>query len=164
MRASQSLLGWIQVFALAVFPSVSVAQTNTVPSPLDSFKKLEGTWSIQTGGKTLNIQVTYQLASNGSIVTEQFGRELSVFAMDGTALTMTHYCNVGNQPRLRLKPQSARDVYEFDLLEVISPMGAPADHVERVIYQFLSDKRIDLKIIWRHPSGEETEHYLLERL
>ena len=164
MRASQSLLGWIQVFALAVVPSVSVAQTNTLPSPLDSFKKLEGAWSIQTGGKTLNIQVTYQLASKGTIVTEQFGRELTVFAMDGTALTMTHYCNVGNQPRLRLKPQSARNVYEFDLLEVVSPMGAPADHVERVIYQFLSDKRIDLKIIWWHPSGEETEHYLLERL
>jgi len=164
MRASQSLLGWIQIFAFAVVPSVSVAQTNTVPSPLDSFKKLEGTWSIQTGGKTLDIQMTYQLASKDSIVTEHFGRELSVFAMDGSALTMTHYCNVGNQPRLRLKPQIAKNIYEFDLLEVISPKNAPADHVERVIYEFRDDKRIDLKIIWWHPSGEETEHYLLERL
>ena len=164
MRATQSLLGWIQVFAFAIVPSVSVAQTNTVPSPLDAFKKLEGPWTIQSGSKTLNIQMTYQLASNGTIVTEQFGRELSVFAMDGTALTMTHYCNAGNQPRLRLRPQSAQNVYEFDLSEVIGPNGAPADHVERMVYQFLSDKRIDLKIIWWHPSGEETEHYLLERI
>jgi hypothetical protein len=164
MGANHILLALVRVFAFVVVPSLSVAQTNTVHSPLDSFKKLEGTWSIQTGGKTLNIQVTYQLASKGTIVTEQFGRELSVFAMDGAALTMTHYCNVGNQPRLRLKPQSAQNVYEFDLLEVIRPMSAPADHVERVIYQFLNDKRIDLKIIWWHPSGEETEHYLLERL
>jgi len=164
MRASHSLLAWVHVFAFVVLPSLSVAQTNTVPAPLDSFKKLQGTWSIQSGGKTLNIQVTYQLASKDTIVTEQFGRELSVFAMDGAALTMTHYCNVGNQPRLRLKAQSAQNIYEFDLLEVISPLSAPADHVERVIYEFLSDKRIDLKIIWWHPSGEETEHYLLERL
>jgi len=163
MHASRSLLSWLQVFAFAVVPSVSVAQNNTVPSPLDSFKKLEGTWSIQTGGKTLNIQMTYQLASKGTIVTEQFGRELSVFAMDGAALSMTHYCNVGNQPRLRLKPQRAPNVYEFDLVEVIRPKDAPADHVDRVIYEFLGDKRIDLKIIWWHPSGEETEHYLLER-
>ena len=163
MRACQSLLGWIQVFAFAFVSSVSIAQTNTVPSPLDSFKKLEGTWSIQTGGKTLNIQVTYQLASKDTIVTEQFGRELSVFAMDGTALTMTHYCNVGNQPRLRLKPQNPHNVYEFDLVEVIRPRDAPADHVERLTYKFLSDKQIDLTIIWWHPSGEEIEHYVLER-
>jgi len=163
MRGSQSLLGWVQVFAFVVVPLVSAAQTNTVASPLDPFKKLQGTWSVQSGGKTLNIQVTYQLASKDTIVTEQFSRELSVFAMDGTALTMTHYCNVGNQPRLRLKPQNPHNVYEFDLVEVIGPTNAPADHVERVIYEFLTDKRIDLKIIWWHPSGEEIEHYVLER-
>jgi hypothetical protein len=107
--------------------------------------------------------MTYQLASKDTIVTEQFGRELSVFAMDGATLTMTHYCNVGNQPRLRLKPQNPRNVYEFDLVQLISPKDAPPDHVEKVIYEFLSDKQVDLKIIWWHPSGEETEHYLLER-
>ena len=163
MRASQSLLCCVQIIALVVVPSVWTAQTNTVPSPLDAFKKLQGTWSIETGGKTLNIQATYQLASKDTIVTEQFGRELSVFAMDGTALTMTHYCNVGNQPRLRLKPQNPHNVYEFDLVAVISPKDAPPDHVETVIYEFLGDKQIDLKIIWWHPSGEETEHYRLER-
>jgi len=138
--------------------------TNTAHSPLDSFRKLEGTWSIQADGKTLDIQVNYQVASKGTIVTEQFGRELSVFAMDGTAVTMTHYCNVGNQPRLRLRPRNAQNVYEFDLFEVIGPIDGPADHVERVVYEFLTDKRIDLKIIWWHPSGKETEHYLLERI
>jgi hypothetical protein len=163
MSGSQSLLGWAQIFAFVVVPSVAAAQSNPVPSPLDSFKKLQGTWSIQSGGKTLNIQVTYQLASKDTIVTEQFGRELSVFAMDGTVLTMTHYCNVGNQPRLRLKPQDSHNVYEFDLVEVVSPVDAPADHVEKMIYKFINDKQIDLTIIWWHPSGEEIEHYLLER-
>jgi hypothetical protein len=140
-------IGWVQVFAFAVVPSLSVAQTNTVGLALASFKKLQGTWSIQTGGKTLNIQVTYQLASKDTIVTEQFGRELSVFATDGTALTMTHYCNTGNQPHLRLKPQNPHNVYEFDLVEVISPTNTPADHVERAIYQFIIDNNINLKII-----------------
>jgi hypothetical protein len=163
MRLTQTLLSWVQVLAFAVVPSLSGAQSNAVGLPLDSFKKLQGTWSIQTGGRTLNIQVTYQLASKDTVVTEQFGRELSVFAMDGTTLSMTHYCNIGNQPRLRLKPQNPHNVYEFDLVEVISPTNAPADHVERVIYEFLSDRRIDLRIIWWHPSGEETEQYLLER-
>jgi hypothetical protein len=107
--------------------------------------------------------MTYQPASKDTVVTEQFGRELSVFAIDGTSLTMTHYCNVGNQVRLRLKQLTASNVYEFDLYEIVSPEGSPADHVEKVVYQFLGDKRIDLTITWWHPSGGQTEHYLLER-
>jgi hypothetical protein len=148
---------------LGVALAVSVARAATVPSPLDAFKKLQGTWAIQSDGKTLSIQMTYRTASKDSVVVEQFGRELSVFAMDGTALTMTHYCNVGNQPRLRLKQPTAPNIYEFDLYEVVSPEGAPTDHVEKMIYEFLSEERIDLRIMWWHPSGGQVEHYLLER-
>ena len=70
MRASHSLLAWVHVFAFLVLPSLSVAQTNTVPVPLDSFKKLQGTWSIQSGGKTLNIQGHH---SHRTVWTRAFG-------------------------------------------------------------------------------------------
>ena len=163
MLTGYHVLSRVPQIMFAVALVVSVARGSTASSPLDAFKKLQGNWSIQSDGKALNIPMTYQLASRDTIVTEQFGRELSVFALDGAALTMTHYCNVGNQPRLRLKRQTASNVYEFDLYEIVSPEGAPTDHVEKIIYQFSSDGRIDLRIIWRHPSGAETEHYLLER-
>lgn len=52
-------------------------------------------------------------------MAEQFGRELSVFSMDNGALTLTHFCNVGNQVRLRQRSGTAPDVYEFDATEVI---------------------------------------------
>ena len=160
MFASYRFLAWVPsfVFGLALF--VSAARGGTVAPPLDSLKKLQGTWSIQSDGKALRIQMTYLLASNDTIVTEQFGRELSVFALQDATLTMTHYCNVGNQPHLRVKQQTVPNVYEFELYELVSPEGAPPDHVEKIIYQFLSDRRIDLRIIWWHPSGSETEHYL----
>lgn len=162
MLGNCRFFGWIPLL-FVVLLGVSVARGGAAPSPLDSFKKLQGTWSIRSAGKALEMQMSYQLASKDSIVTEQFGRELSVFAMDGAALVMTHYCNVGNQPRLRLKQPTTFNIYEFDLYEIVSPEGAPTDHVEKIIYQFLSDGRIDLRIIWSHPSGAETEHYLLER-
>jgi hypothetical protein len=161
--ASYRFLAWVPPFMLGLALFVSAARGGTVPSPLDSLKKLQGSWSIQSDGKALKIRMTNLLASNDSIVTEQFGRELSVFAMDGVALTMTHYCNVGNQPHLRLKQQTVPNLYEFELYELVIPERAPPDHVEKIIYHFLSDKRIDLRIIWWHPSGSETEHYLLKR-
>jgi hypothetical protein len=119
MRGSQSPLGWVQVFAFVVVASLLAAQTNPVPSPR-LVHETPGYLVHPDHAQTLNIQMTYQSRFERHQVTEQFGRELSVFAMDGTALTMTHYCNIGNEPRLRLKPQDAQDVCEFDLLKVIS--------------------------------------------
>ena len=163
MFAIYRLLAWVPSFMFGFALFVSAARGGTVSSPLDSLKKLQGTWSIRSDGKALKTQMTYLLASNDTIVTEQFGRELSVFALRDATLTMTHYCNVGNQPHLRLKQQTVSNLYEFELYELISPEGAPPDHVEKIIYRFLSDRRIDLRIIWWHPSGSETEQYLLER-
>jgi hypothetical protein len=39
--------------------------------------------------------------------------------MDNDALTLTHFCTVGNQVRLRQQSGTAPDVYEFDATEVI---------------------------------------------
>lgn len=50
MFASYRFLAWVPsfVFGLALF--VSAARGGTVASPLDSLKKLQGTWSIQSDG------------------------------------------------------------------------------------------------------------------
>lgn len=44
--------------------------------------------------------------SHDTIAAEKFGKELSVFYRDGQDLVMTHFCNAGNQPRLRLSDVS----------------------------------------------------------
>jgi hypothetical protein len=69
----------------------------------ETFKSLQGRWAIQSEGKTLSIEMTYEVGSNGSIVTEQFGKELSVIYLDGQNLLMAHFCNAGNAPRLKLR-------------------------------------------------------------
>jgi hypothetical protein len=84
-------------------------------TPFEIFKSPQGQWSIRAGDKTLPFQVTYDLGSNGSVVTEQFGKELSVFHNNKGNLLMTHFCNRGNQPRLKLKAGGAARRYEFDI-------------------------------------------------
>jgi hypothetical protein len=46
----------------------------------------DGKWAIRSGQKTLLIEMRYESGSKGSIVTEQFGKELSVFYRDGPKL------------------------------------------------------------------------------
>jgi hypothetical protein len=108
--------------------------------------------------------MTYDIGSKGSIVTEQFGKEPSVFYRDGQSLLMTHFCNAGNQPRLRLKENTRPGVFEFQMFDITNLQGADADHVEKVVYKIIDDKTIDLEIVWKNGKSEESEKYTLTRL
>jgi len=113
----------------------------------ETFKGFEGKWAIRSGKKTLPIEMTYESGSRGSIVTERFGKELSVFYRDGHGLLMTHFCNAGNQPRLRLRENIRPGVFEFQMFDITDLQSADADHVERVVYRIIDDKTIDLEIV-----------------
>ncbi len=130
---------------------------------LDTFKALEGSWSISANGKPRAIQMSYAAGSKDHIVTEKFGKELSVFWMDGSALTMTHYCNYGNVPVLRLAAGTAENVRQFDLVRVDNLRAPGDDHVKQVIYRFRNNHAISLDMVWYHPAGDSTEHYELTR-
>jgi hypothetical protein len=110
----------------------------------------DGKWAIRSGQKTLLIEMRYESGSKGSIVTEQFGKELSVFYRDGQSLLMTHFCDAGNQPRLRLRENTRPGVFEFQMFDITNLQSADADHVERVVYRIIDDKTIELEIVWKN--------------
>jgi hypothetical protein len=130
----------------------------------ETFKGFQGKWAIQSQGKSLPIEMTYEVASNGSIVTEQFGKELSVIYPDGDSLLMTHFCNRGNQPRLRLGESGDPRVFEFEMFDITNLKNADAPHVQRIVYKILDARRIDLEIIWKNGKSEESEKYTLTKI
>jgi hypothetical protein len=130
----------------------------------EAFKSFSGTWSIQSGDKTLPFKMTYDTGSKDSIVTELFGKELSVFYRDGENLLMTHFCNAGNQPRLRLKESNRPGYFEFEMFDITNLKDLQVSaHVHRAIYQVIDDKRIKLELIWKKGKSEESENYILTR-
>jgi hypothetical protein len=134
------------------------------PTPFEVFKNLKGEWAIIAGDKTLPFHMTYAVGSNGSIVTEQFGKELSVFYSDKGDLLMSHFCNRGNQPRLRLKASGAARRYEFDMFDITNLKDPSDDHVRAIIYEIPDPQHIHLEIIWKKGEGEESEKYVLTKL
>jgi hypothetical protein len=128
------------------------------------FSGLKGTWRIESGGKTLPFQMTYDVASHGTIVTEQFGKELSVFYRDGDRLLLTHFCNRGNQLRLRMEPASQPGLFHFEMLDITHAKNSETeDHVQRILYRMIGGNRIDLEIVWKKGGREESEKYTLTR-
>lgn len=129
----------------------------------DTFKHLQGQWAIQSEGKMLSIEMTYDIGSNGSIVTEQFGKELSVIYRDGRSLLMTHFCNRGNAPRLKLQESSQPGTFAFEMFDITNLKTADAAHVQKVIYRLIDAKHIDLEIVWQQGTSQDSEKYILTK-
>lgn len=71
-------------------------------------KALEGIWvgTEKKGDKEEEIQVLYEVTSGGTAVEEKLfagtpKEMVTVYTQDGDDVIMTHYCSLGNQPRMK---------------------------------------------------------------
>jgi hypothetical protein len=126
-------------------------------------KDLQGNWKIDAEGKPLGIQMSYDVGSKQSIVTELFGKELSVFYRNGRTVEMVHFCNADNQPRLRLKETSEPGVLDFEMFAITNLSTPETPHVQEVIYRILDANTINLEIVW-WPKTRGSEKYTLTRI
>jgi hypothetical protein len=80
---------------------------------LETMKKLAGTWLLvdKDGKPTTEIASIIKVTAGGTVVHEtlfpgQPHEMVSVYVADGSDLIMTHYCVLGNQPRMKADPKS----------------------------------------------------------
>jgi hypothetical protein len=102
----------------------ALPKASTSPA-FDAMKKLVGDW-VEDGKNAKSDQPvvsSYKLTSNGSVLHETLfpgtGHEMvTVFHMDGPDLICTHYCALGNQPRLKYQASKDPKVFEFKSVSV----------------------------------------------
>jgi hypothetical protein len=100
---------WISSACVLAAVLAMAAEPPESPS-LDSFKVLAGEWvQVDRDGKpTGQPGVTYRVTANGSAVLETIfpGTDhemITMYHRDGKDLVLTHYCALGNQPRMRCR-------------------------------------------------------------
>jgi hypothetical protein len=102
---------------------------------------LVGEWQADTNmGKA---RVTYESIAGGSALVERDTMEHmppmeTVFYLDGGRLLLTHYCDLGNQPRLEASafdPQSRK--LDFAFLDATNLANPAASHMHNASYRFI---------------------------
>jgi hypothetical protein len=93
------------VIGLSLAAALFAAQPPANPG-WEKVKALVGEWEGSAEGKPYH--VSYKAVSNGTAVMETMeGPEamemVTLYHPDGASVLMTHYCSMGNQPRLRAK-------------------------------------------------------------
>jgi hypothetical protein len=88
---------------------------------LEQFKQLAGEWvGKEVGGEGHEVHVKYKVTANGSAVVETLFPDtehemVSIIHRDGDDLLLTHYCALGNQPRMKAegKGDGSKIVFKF---------------------------------------------------
>ena len=117
--------------------SLVVAQSDARKS-FDLLKGLEGSWAGK-GSQGQPVEVKFRMTAGGSaLMSEIFltvrknspENMITMFHMDGDRLLVTHYCGVGNQPRMKVIHSDAKSVtFEF----IDGTNIAPGDgHMQRL--------------------------------
>ncbi|HWM25755.1 MAG TPA: hypothetical protein VNP98_13110 [Chthoniobacterales bacterium] len=102
---------------------------------------LVGDWEGKTE-KGRALKVSYRLTANNTVLIETWtlgpGREsLTLYHMDNENLIATHYCPVGNQPRLRFKEGGSASLFAFEFVSATNLAKPEAAHQHRFEMEFL---------------------------
>jgi hypothetical protein len=87
-------------------PKVVVPVSATTNAEFDTLKSLAGEWTMKDEKGNDMLASVFTVSSNGSVVREVMfpgapSEMTNMYHLDGDSIVMTHYCAMGNQPRMR---------------------------------------------------------------
>src|SRR5215831_13606332 len=114
------LLGALQVTSYGDDKTAGKLPPAPTNAGLEKMKKLAGTWvaADKDGKPTDEVVSVIKVTAGGSAVQEtlfpgQDKEMLSVYHLDGADLVMTHYCMLGNQPKMKADPKAPANQIRF---------------------------------------------------
>jgi hypothetical protein len=125
-----------------------VAPTN---SGLEKMKKLAGTWvaADKDGKPTDQVVSIIKVTAGGSVVHEtlfpaQPQEMVSIYTVDGPDLVMTHYCVLGNQPRMKADPKSPANQIRFEFAGGSNLDPKKDKHMHAAVLTIVDDSHIEI--------------------
>src|SRR5271165_3626385 len=123
---------------------------------LEKMKKLVGTWlaADKDGKPTDQVVSIIKVTAGGSAVHEtlfpgQPMEMVSVYTAEGPDLVMTHYCVLGNQPRMKADPKSPANQICFKFAGGTNLDPTKDKHMHEATLTFVDDDHIELTgIAW----------------
>jgi hypothetical protein len=152
------LLGAVVVLALTAGVHSGDNKSSSKPTPtpdvaqqgLERMKKLAGTWvaADKDGKPTDQVVSVYKVTAAGSAVHEtlfpgQAHEMVSIYHRDGADLVMTHYCALGNQPRMKADPKSPANQISFKFAGGTNLDPAKDKHMHEGTITFIDDDHIE---------------------
>jgi hypothetical protein len=123
---------------------------------LERMKKLAGTWvaADEDGKPTNKVVSVIKVTAGGSVVQETLfpGTPMEMISMyhcDGADLVLTHYCMLGNQPRMKADPKAPSNQLHFKFAGGSNFDPAKDKHMHEGTLTFIDDDHIEFSgVCW----------------
>lgn len=132
------------MLALAFAAASAYAQTDAQKA-FATLKTLPGTWEgkgMEGADSNMPVRVDFKITGGGSaIMSEIQGHAdmISMFHMDGDRLLMTHYCAVGNQPRMQASSSPDGKTLTFNFVDATNLSSPDLAHMHKMILTVLDE-------------------------
>jgi hypothetical protein len=165
-RSSCWMLG-IAILGLAAAAAPAPVFAETKPNPAwERMKSLVGAWEGHEG--SMPVSVTYTLVSNGTSLMESLNAEhdvnmVTMYAPDGDTIVATHYCAMGNQPRMRAKPAADSNNVDFQFVDATNVQGADGEVMRRLVVTFQDTNHFQQSWTSRTNGKDKTSDFVYTR-
>jgi hypothetical protein len=150
------------LMALAL-PILAVsAQSQSAAKPTDGFDRLKilvGTW-VADGEDGKPFSSSIRLISNDTALEETFETDkehqmITVYSADGNRVALTHYCSIGNQPRMETPIVTGlTDEFVFSFTGATNLPTPDASHMHRLVLQIDDADHFSETWTYREKSGD----------
>jgi hypothetical protein len=141
-------LAGLALTALTVADEKPAAKSGSAAA-FDGLKKLVGEWCQADkegpdGKPTGPVVTTFKLTAAGSVLHETIfpgtGHEMvTAYHLDGPEMVCTHYCALGNQPRLKLEPGKDGKTLNFKSVSLSNGKSLNEMHMGRATITLIDD-------------------------
>ncbi|MBL8880325.1 MAG: hypothetical protein JNG88_14525 [Phycisphaerales bacterium] len=148
----------ISISAVAVGQDKTGEEKHPAPPSnpvLEKMRKLAGEWieAQPESGKPAQTVSVFRVVGAGSAVAETMfpGSDhemITMYHLDGDVLTLTHYCAMGNQPRMKARPGKDANKIEFEFSGGTNVDEKKGAHMHSMILTFVDDNNITEE--WTH--------------
>jgi hypothetical protein len=152
LQTVSSLLTIALLAATASSPADEKAAA-TSAQRFEALKKLAGDWVMvgKDGKPTDTVVSSIRVTSGGSAIQETLfpGGEkemITMYHLDGADLILTHYCMLGNQPRLRAEPGTDVNKIAFKFTGATNLKSKEDHHMNRATITI--DGKDRFKAVW----------------
>jgi hypothetical protein len=132
---------------------------------------LVGDWSgtMVHEGQTVPFDTSFRLTGNGTVLQETLmkGTEnemISMYHLAGGELMHTHYCAMGNQPRMVARPSETKGSIAFEFRDVTNLTDAKAPHMHEMRLKIVDKDHLEeWWTAWKDGESDHTAHFVLTR-
>jgi len=115
----------------------SMSDNTAAKSQFETLRSLEGDWVGEPAPDGTRVETTFHVTGNGSAVQQVLfpntpHEMISMYHLDGDRLLHTHYCALGNQPRMVAKAPKQQGEIAFAFLDATNMPSTDDMHMHEM--------------------------------